>query len=141
MQSNMASAQVVLGHIPATLVFVGPTIAEITALSTYRPLLAVLLALGSPAINVSRIFSRIDVCEPFLRQKSKTSRLWSGWLARHDLFFRVLWRCLSYASALAALVINVRNSVYTDYRTISGWRCGALFMPFVWSLLAVVVHV
>lgn len=66
-QSNFASAQVLLGLVPVILVFFGPTIAEVAALSTYRPLLAVLLALGSPAIKVGRLFRHVDVREPFGR--------------------------------------------------------------------------
>lgn len=139
-QSNFASAQVLLGFLPATLVFVGPTIAEVAALSTYTPLLAILIALGSPAINLSKIFQHIDVLAPFTRPISRISRLWPIWLARQDVFSRILIRMLSYIGAIAAIFLNVRNSIYTDLRTISGWRCGALFMPLVWSLLAVVVH-
>jgi len=55
-------------------------------------------------------------------------------------FFQTSLQVLAYAGALAAIANNIRNSVYTDLRTVSGWRCAALFMPLVWSLLAVVVH-
>ena len=139
-QSNFASAQVLLGFLPATLVFVGPTIAEVAALSTYTPLLAILIALGSPAINLSRILQHIDVLAPFTRPMSRNSRQWPMWLARQDMFLRIPIRMLSYIGAIAAIVFNIKNAIYTDLRTISGWRCGALFMPLVWSLLAVVVH-
>ena len=139
-QSNFASAQVLLGFLPASLVFVGPTIAEVAALSTYRPLLAILIALGSPAINLYRILQHIDVLAPFTRPTSTSSRQWPVWLARQDMLLKILIRMLSYIGAIAAISFNVRNSIYTDLRTISGWRCGALFMPLVWSLLAVVVH-
>ena len=139
-QSNLASAQVLLGLMPATLGFFGPSIAEVAALSTYRPFLAVLLSLGSPAINLNRLFGHVDVREPFIRPLSKSSRLWPAFLAHQNVFWRAAVQALTYVGAFAAIANNVYNSVYTDLRTISGWRCGALFMPLVWSLLAVVVH-
>ncbi|KAI4180424.1 MAG: hypothetical protein LQ346_006998 [Caloplaca aetnensis] len=139
-QSNFASAQVILGLLPPMLVFFGPTSTEVAALSTYRPLLAVLVALGSPAINVGNIFRHVDVREPFTRPLSSTSRLWAAWLARQNVVLRSSFSALSYMAALAAIIINVWTAVYVDLRTVSGWRCGALFMPLVWGLLGVLVH-
>ena len=140
MQSNFNSAQVLLGLLPAILVFLGPTIAEIAVLSTYRPLLAALLALGSPAINIRRVLQHISIKEPFRRPTSTSSNAWSTWLARQNTVLRGSFGALSYVAALGALAANTWNLVYLDLRTISGWRCGALFMPLVWSLLAVFVH-
>ena len=139
-QSNLASAQVLLGLGPAVLVYFGPDLAEIAALSTYRPLLAILLSLGSPAINVRRIFRCVELREPFVQPVSASARLWSAWISCQSTRIRRIVRSLSYVCALAAIVNNVHNSVYTDLRTISGWRCGAVMMPLGWSLGAVVVH-
>ena len=139
-QSNFASAQVLLGLIPAILVFVGPTIAEVAVLSTYRPLLAVLLTLGSPAISLGRLLGHVDVREPFRRPVSRSYKLWSSWLSRRRVWRRALVRVVVYIGAVGAIANNVQNSVYLDMRTISGWRCGALLMPLWWSLLAGVVH-
>ena len=50
-------------------------------------------------------------------------------------------QALSHAFALAAIANNVCNSVYLDLRTISGWRCGVLFLPLAWSLSSVLVQV
>lgn len=140
MQSNFSSAQILLGLLPGILGYLGPTIADVAALSTYRPLLATLLALGSPAINIDRVLRCIVVKEPFLESTSKTSYLWSTWLARQNVVLRGTLQGASYVAALAAMANNIWTSVYLDLRTISGWRCGALLMPLVWSLLAVVVH-
>lgn len=139
-QSNFNSAQILLGLLPAILVYLGPTIAEVAVLSTYRPLLATFLALGSPAINIGRMLQHIVIKEPFMRPTSKSSYVWSTWLARQKMVFRRMLRALSYVAALAATATNIWISVDLDLRTICGWRCGALFMPLVWSLLAVVMH-
>ncbi|KAL9016879.1 MAG: hypothetical protein Q9185_005782 [Variospora sp. 1 TL-2023] len=139
-QSNFASAQVILGLLPPMLVFVGPTLTEVAALPTYRPLLAVLVALASPAINVGNVFGHLNVREPFTGPLSSTSRFGFAWLARQNVVLRSSFRALSYVAALAAIIINVWTAVYVDLRTVSGWRCGTLFMPLVWSLLGVIVH-
>lgn len=44
LESNYASVQVVLGLIPAVLLFIGPSVAEVAVISTRRPLLAVMIA-------------------------------------------------------------------------------------------------
>ena len=139
-QSNFNSAQILLGLLPTILVYLGPTIAEVAALSTYRPVLATLLALASPAINIGRVLQRIIVKDPFQEPTSKTSYLLSTWLARQNVVVDGTLRGMSYLAAMAAIANNISNSVYLDLRTISGWRCGALLMPLVWSLLAVIVH-
>lgn len=139
-QSNFASAQVLLGLLPTILGFFGPTIAEVSALSTYKPLLAVTLALGSPAIHVVRILRRIDLNEPFTRPLSRSSHRWPRWVLRQKPFLRSSFWGLSYVAAVAAIANNVWISVYTDLRTIMGWRCGVLFMPLAWGLAAVFVH-
>ena len=120
--------------------FLGPSLAEVAALSTYRPGLALLVALGSPAINVGRVFRHVDVLEPFTRPVSRISRIWSIWLARQSTALRFALQIFNYIVALAAIADNIQNPVYTDFRTISGWRCGAVLMPLVWSLLAIGVH-
>jgi hypothetical protein len=139
-QSNFASAQVLLGLVPVTLAVIGPTVAEISVLSTYRPLLALLLALGSPAVNISRAFVNVDIFKPLSRPRSAISQFWTTWFAHQPVVFRVLFRIWTYLIALAAIYNNIRNSVTTDMRTISGWRCASVYMPLAWSMLAVIVH-
>lgn len=53
---------------------------------------------------------------------------------------RPVWATGAHLLVLAAIANGVHASVYTDLRTISGWRCGALFMPFVWFTMGVVEH-
>jgi hypothetical protein len=140
-QSNMQSAQVLLGLLPTILVYGGPTLAETAVLSTYRPLLAVLLTLGSPAVNVRRLFGRIDVHEPYNRQTSASLTLWSAWVKKRSVVSRTFVDSIAWLLALAAIANTIRTSIYLDYRTICGWRCGVLFLPMAWGLSAFLVHV
>lgn len=140
-QTNMQSAQVLLGLLPTILVYGGPTLAETAVLSTYRPLLTVLLTLGSPAVNVRRLFGRINVHEPHTRQTSACLTLWSGWVRKRTGVYRALLDAITYLITLAVIANTIRTSVYLDYRTICGWRCGVLFLPVAWGLSAFLVHI
>lgn len=159
LESNYTSAQVVLGLIPAVLILIGPSIAEVAVISTRRPLLAVLVALGCPTTYLVRVFRRVDIREPLdPTDRSVLGNTLGNYLASGDFgnttsvigstaakgrHHRVLSRTVdlgTYALALAAIANGVQISIYTDLRTISGWRCGALFMPMVWFLMSVVEH-
>jgi hypothetical protein len=159
LESNYASAQVVLGLIPAVLLLIGPSIAEVAAISTRRPLLAVLVALGCPTSYLGRVFRRVDIREPlepidrsiigtklgkYLTDgKSGNAGVVdaSNTIKRHSHpFVGYVADLAMYVLALLAVANGVQISIYTDLRTISGWRCGALFMPMVWFLMSVVEH-
>jgi len=139
-QSNFASAQVLLGLIPVTFGLIGPTITEIAVLSTHSPLISILLAIGSPAISVLKPFSKMNVLEPLSAPQSVIFHLGARRIATNSALVRVLIEGLIFAVAFMAIGLNIRTSIYVDMRTISGWRCATLYLPLVWSTLAVFVH-
>jgi hypothetical protein len=59
-KGDMASASVLLGLTPSILSSLGPTLAEVSLLSLRRPILAILISLGSPAIYPSRLGSLLQ---------------------------------------------------------------------------------
>jgi hypothetical protein len=59
-KANMASATVLLGLLPAVLAALGSSTTELSRLSAQRPLLAILMVLGSPAANPIRTFDYHD---------------------------------------------------------------------------------
>lgn len=163
--SNYASAQVVLGLIPAVLLLMGPSVAEVAVISTRRPLLAVLIALGCPTSYLGSLFRRVDPREVLKDadrsfvgtrladvlvdlDKAPCSALNAMDVTRPDSHMIAMRRghgvakrsinVSVYLVALAAIANGVEISVYTDLRTISGWRCGALLMPMVWFLMGVI---
>lgn len=134
---------------------IGPSIAEVAALSTRRPLLAVLVALGCPTTHVARVFAGLDVRSPLDKQRSMIGTKWAefvtgaqevtnaeteGILRGMSRLVRPVWATGAHLLVLAAIANGVHASVYTDLRTVSGWRCGALFMPLVWFTMGVVEH-
>lgn len=138
--SNFQSASIVLGLVPGILMLIGPTVAEVAVLSTYRPLLAILLAIGTPATFVTTLFQQVNVEEPFSRSTTRLLERWSIWMSKRDPAARAMLLAFYHAMALLAIANNARNSVHLDLRTICGWRCGALFLPLGWSLSGILVH-
>lgn len=62
-KANMASASVLLGLTPWMLSTLGSTTMELSLLSSKRPLLALLVVLGSPALNTTRM---LEYPNPFV---------------------------------------------------------------------------
>lgn len=120
---------------------VGPSVAEVAALSTYRPLLAILLALGSPATYVTTLFQQVDVREPFDRPTTRLLNRWSNWVYEQNTGIRASLQAFYHIIAVLAIANNIQNSVLLDLRTICGWRCGVLSLPLGWSLSGILVHV
>lgn len=158
LESNLASTQVLLGLAPAVLLLMGSSIAEVAIVSTRRPLLAILIALSCPNSYIVRPFGPVDLREPLRRSETSDREISFGRClnepntshdsgsepanGRRKQYRRVryLWQVGMYVLALAAIGNGADISIYTDLRTISGRRCGALFMPLVWFLKGIVEH-
>ncbi|KAH6854688.1 hypothetical protein B0I37DRAFT_349976 [Chaetomium sp. MPI-CAGE-AT-0009] len=70
MKSNMGAAGVLLGLLPTILSLAGPDIAETGLLAQHRPFLALLIALGSPAVSPSRMFRPTSPAKLLLSKKN-----------------------------------------------------------------------
>ncbi|PMD16235.1 hypothetical protein NA56DRAFT_753326 [Hyaloscypha hepaticicola] len=68
---NMASAAVLLGFIPFILASLGSNTIELALIASRRPILAILLVLGSPSVNPIRTFDYPNPVEDFDEGESK----------------------------------------------------------------------
>jgi hypothetical protein len=68
---NMASAAVLLGFIPFILASLGSITIELALIASRRPILAILLVLGSPSVNPIRTFDYPNPVEDFDEGESK----------------------------------------------------------------------
>jgi hypothetical protein len=68
-KANMASAAVLLGLTPTILATLGSSTTELSLLSSHRPALALLLVLGSPAMNPIRTFDYHDPLKEIQKKK------------------------------------------------------------------------
>ena len=67
MKTNMASAAVLLGLLPTILALVGSSTAEVSLLGLRRPVFALFLATGSPAVSPIRNYEYHDPIERLSR--------------------------------------------------------------------------
>ncbi|OAL52073.1 hypothetical protein IQ07DRAFT_598841 [Pyrenochaeta sp. DS3sAY3a] len=59
-KSNMAAASIIFGLMPRILSLAGPTVAEMSLLSVRYPVLAIMMSIASPAVNLMHLFE-LDV--------------------------------------------------------------------------------
>lgn len=139
-QANMASASVILGLTPAILVFVGPTVSEMATISTWSPLLGLMLVMASPAVNIQRVFSGNNVSDLIHEPVSVTYSSWHNWLRQRGKLTVYATKLTKFILVLGALVNTVENSIRLELRTVPSFRCGVVGLPIAWSLLGISVY-
>lgn len=130
----VAAAAVLLGLLPPTLAVVGPTTTEVGLLALRRPVLAMLLGAGTPAVWPTRAFEYKNIAELLHRQ---TDSLMLPELRRP---FAITIVALQYIVACAA-VGNVAHATYQlCVFTMCSFAPETQFLPALWTVLAIVVH-
>lgn len=115
-KANMASAGVVLGLMPFSLSYLGPTLSESGIVMLQRPILAVLLVFGGPAIYPTRVFKHHD---PFEALKVSGERPAT---ATPAIFTESLVRIFEYSFASAAAINVVFACLELGFKTVVSWR-------------------
>ncbi|MCJ1376726.1 hypothetical protein MMC20_007971 [Loxospora ochrophaea] len=132
---HMARAGVILGLMPTLLSNFGPTPAESSLLMLERPILAVLLAVGSPAMYLSRPFDNYEPLEPL----SRPSIRFPAALMTSRAFPVVNIVRYFLATSAAANVITV--SLELGRKTVMVWKKPNSYLPLTWALLPVAGHI
>jgi hypothetical protein len=141
-QLNNAAAQVLLGLTPTILSVLSPSVGELSMLSSTRPVLSLLLSLGSPAVYAIRA---MDYDNPLDTLKGRQDPLNKPTLFTQKRVQRQGFReaFISLCQYLLVLVCVV-NVVYTGWQiglqTIVVWKAGYSSLVFLWSTLAAVAH-
>jgi hypothetical protein len=135
-KAHMAAAAVVLGLVPPILATLGPTLGEISLLAWRRPLLALLLAMGAPAIYPSRMLQSDDPAKLLQSVVPIVSTLPAG---RGALATAVVVG-MEYALPLAAIVNVILTSYELGTKTVLSWDCGNSMMPLMWSILPALIQ-
>lgn len=131
-KANMAATTVLLGLTSTILAGLGPTIAEVSLLSLRRPILAILISLGAPAIFPSRIGTYDDPCKVYKLDTgalvvSKIVRPYSGFVSAAEY---------PPAASAAANVLQVSYDI--GIRSVLGWWCEFSYAPIWWSLTGLI---
>ncbi|KAI2603607.1 hypothetical protein GGR54DRAFT_460212 [Hypoxylon sp. NC1633] len=133
-QANAQGASIVLGLIPTFLSVLGPSVSEIYLLSIHRPLLAMLISIGSPSYYVPRLLdyhapARLLNAESDMLQISFSSR----WMVPLIVF--------EYLATLGASALVLYTTVEMGQKTTLAWGCTTQFAPLLWAVLALVPHI
>lgn len=136
-KANMASGTVALGLAPTILTLLGSTTGETALLSRRRPLLAFLLACGSPAVNPLPTFVYENPLEAL---KAREGRLAPSHVTAAPPWQSVLIVAVEYLFAAAAIVNIMTVTYYTGKWTINAISCDIIYMPILWVLLAPANH-
>jgi hypothetical protein len=138
MKANMGAAGVLLGLLPTILSLAGPDVAETGLLAQRRPFIALLIALGFPAVSPSRMFMSSDPAELLLSKKiyginnPNIINIQSlGSRARHGILLA------EYLLVVTAIANVVHNSWQLGVQTVCSFSTETTYNPLVWALTAV----
>ncbi|KAH9903779.1 hypothetical protein F4778DRAFT_790868 [Xylariomycetidae sp. FL2044] len=139
-KAEMASSAVVLGLLPTMLSTVGNTPAEMGFLSLRRPLLAFLLAAGTPAASVTRASEFAESVKTLVEKGDErvlALRLLGGSSARQH-------KHLVSAAQLILVAAAVANVAYLAYQlgchAVVAFVPQTIFMVPLWTAICVLIH-
>lgn len=133
-KTTMASASVVLGVTPPLLAGLGQSLAEISLLSSQRPVLAFLIALGAPALYPTRVF---EYTHPSDALKSLPGNL--GITKLRSSYWGLV-TLAEYIVTAVAVGSNIELAVDIGTRSVLAWGCNSWAMPLFWVLYPISLH-
>lgn len=134
-KTTMASASVALALTPPLLAGLGQSLAEISLLSTKRPVLSALLALGAPAMYPTRVYEYTHPPDALLHLSGKRG------LPRLPPSFAIVVSILEYLLAAGTVANNIELAIRIGVRAVLAWACNSWAIPLVWVLYPVSLHV
>ena len=134
-KANMASAGVMLGLMPSLISSLGPSLTEASTLLVERPFLSWLLAIGAPAFYPFRASDHQDSLRTLKQPFRALPRILSSF------WIHVSISLLQYLLALAAGVNVLAASLELGLKTIPSWKKEQSYLPLIWIILSLVIHV
>ncbi|KAI2463272.1 hypothetical protein F4781DRAFT_417179 [Annulohypoxylon bovei var. microspora] len=135
-QANAQGASVVLGLFPTLMsVSIGPSVSEIYLLSIHRPILAMLITLGSPTYQVSKLF---EYHHPGLLLHPENNKLQ---IFISSKSFAMFLSILEYFVALLASGTVLYTTVEMGQKSILAWGCTTQFAELSWAVFALVPQI
>ena len=134
-KGDMASGTVALGLTPTILTFLGSGTAETSLLARRRPLLALLIASGSPAVNPLPTFVYPNPIEDL---KSRDNSLA---IMCFSPIQTVIVSILEYVLVMGAIVNVYIAAFYTGSWTINTISCGDAYYPILWVVTTLFIHI
>lgn len=132
--ADMQSATIILGLMPTILSYVSPTVGEIALISSRRPVLAILLVLGAPAIFATRPF---DFNNP---RESLKKDVGTFVLHKQSPFRATITTIAQYLLLSLAVANCLLNSVQLGSSTILSWKCSWSYLQLGWNFMPLAPH-
>ncbi|KAK0736131.1 hypothetical protein B0T21DRAFT_289260 [Apiosordaria backusii] len=134
--SNMQSSQVLLGLAPTIMALWGPSSEESATLVVVgrRPLLSLLLALGSPSAYFGRACEFKNPLE-ILRKKE-----WETWAYPSTPTSKALVLGLEYLAVLGAVLNLAMMNWHLVSRSVCAFSSEFMYMPVMWSVSMMIVN-
>ena len=133
-KADMQSATIVLGLTPTILAYLGPTVGELALLSSRRPVLATLLALGAPAIFAIRPF------ELYKPGDALTKDSGAFVLHKQSLLKAAVMGAVQYLMITLAAINCLLNSLQLGSSTILSWKCRWSYLELAWNFMPLASH-
>lgn len=132
---NYQSALVTLGLVPTLLVFIGPSVAELSVLYLHRPILSALLSIGTPTI-----WTGLNLFEANSPDRIRLTTM-DALLPRRRLSPRLAWAMSAgeYLMAAGAAANAIFTALEVGRKTILAWGCTTQFAPFGWAVFPSIV--
>jgi hypothetical protein len=124
---DMASASVILGLTPAILALTGSTLSEISLLAIRRPILASLIAIGSPFVSPLRAFDYTNPVAPLAQVAAPLT------LAPFTKTRQAVLSIAEYALALGALANLSTTTWQLATRTVSSTSFDVQYLIPIWN--------
>src|SRR5436190_16277797 len=124
----ISSASVFLGLLPAVLAGFGPTVAEMSLLSSQRPFLSFLVAFGAPSVYPNRL---LDYTPPLSSLDQLPTKLS---IRRPSRRYALAISIAQYGRAMAAICNNISASLSLGTKAVLSWSCIGWAYPLGWSL-------
>lgn len=134
-KNDIAGAVVALGLMPSLLTFLGSSTTEIALLAKRRPLLALLIASGSPSVSPVRTF---DYPNPVEKLKIREGGLALPYFSPFQAAFVSM---VEYALVLGAVANVYTAAFYAGRWTINMVDCDTDFYAIVWAVLTIPLHI
>jgi hypothetical protein len=132
-KAEIAAASVVLGLAPAMLAQLGPSYADTAVLAYRDPVLAVLLAAGSPAVKLTHVYDRTE----FFRQLNSGPK-WK--LKSKGLVFNNLVPLFEYILAFSVIANNAHLMYQLGVWAVCSIAPSLTTLPRTWYASIMLLH-
>jgi hypothetical protein len=134
-KGDMGSGIVVLGLGPTILTFLGSGTAETSLLARRRPLLALLIATGSPSVSPLPTFVYPNPIEELEARDNHLA------IMQFSPIQAIFVSILEYALVMGAIVNVYMTAFYMGSWSINTISCDDLYYPLLWAVTTLFIHI